>query len=213
MGDSSPTSHSTLCVTPVVCGSCADGIGRHTERRISAPRAYDIILGDNNLSGSLDLGEVPGELNALDISKNKFSGSLNLGKITTSEIRHLRIKHNNFEGNLDLSALPKDCIEFDASHNEFSGDILLEGIPATLHSLDLSHNHFTGVPDLSDIPDCISDRLCKIMANDNCLEGNIQLNLQSTPGLVVSLGNNPGLHGTAKGRQLSIEQTHIVRLE
>ena len=57
MGDSSPTSHSTLCVTPVVCGSCADGIGRHTERRISAPRAYDhnLVAFNPSLCGIVDI--------------------------------------------------------------------------------------------------------------------------------------------------------------
>ena len=77
-----------------------------------------LYLSDNKLSGSL--GMIP-DLNALDISKNKFSGPFNFEDITVSMMNYLRIKHNNFEGNLDLSALPRNCIEFDASHNKFSG--------------------------------------------------------------------------------------------
>ena len=101
MGDSSPTSHSTLCVTPVVCGSCADGIGRHTERRISAPRAYDIMHVRGGHSNRFEISEhVPDVVNIehQDVKKK-------LSKRTTPPV----IDNDNLKKNIILHTLDSIC--------------------------------------------------------------------------------------------------------
>ena len=81
-----------------------------------------------------------------------------------------------------------------------------------LEILNLSHNCFTGVPDFPSVP----GRLSELKVNDNCLEGEVQLVLRSTYLSVVSLRNNPGLHGTVKkgkSTRISLEQTGVVIVE
>ena len=121
MGVSSPTSHSTLCVTPVVCGSCADGIGRHTERRISAPRAYDHDLDENRFSGEICLNKLPAQMDFLCLGGNALTG------------------------HVDLRSLPQGMTRLNLDRNQFSGPLFLNDLPPNIEELLLDHNNFSSI--------------------------------------------------------------------
>ena len=152
MGVSSPTSHSTLCVTPAVCGSCADGIGRHTERRISAPRAYDHNLGCNLFEGNVDLTHLPSEMENLKLNNNLLFGAVDLSCLP-HRMFNLHLSDNSFTGRLKLDSLPETLETLHCKNNCFSGEVCFDNLPPRITVIHLFGNpELEGVLDKSIMP-------------------------------------------------------------
>lgn len=107
-------------------------------------------MGYNNLKTDLpeELSKLM-NLQTLDISNNKFSGSLPIWIKNIASLNHFAASHNNLSGSiLDFASLSK-LMYLDLSYNQFEGTV-----PPTLLAssssnekivVDLSHNKITGV--------------------------------------------------------------------
>ena len=76
----------------------------------------------NALSGTIQLADLPGKIEAVYLYENQITGSLN------------------------LDSLPATVRELDLSLNEFTGDISLENLPKCLEYLSLSENQLSANP-------------------------------------------------------------------
>mmetsp|Transcript_33649 Transcript_33649/g.52606 ORF Transcript_33649/g.52606 Transcript_33649/m.52606 type:complete len:272 (-) Transcript_33649:79-894(-) len=110
--------------------------------------------GDNNFEGDLHLSSLPPEFEFLDVANNHFSGYLDLDHLPGT-MRFLYLQCNEFFGNASLVSLPKDLESLDLSQNNLSGGLDLSQLPENLRTLYLYNNAFSGVTDFSKLPDSL----------------------------------------------------------
>ncbi|BBN11469.1 hypothetical protein MPTK1_5g12150 [Marchantia polymorpha subsp. ruderalis] len=111
-------------------------------------RLYELLLGNNDLTGSLDPEGSSTDSSALEILElhnNHLSGSLGAGVLNFTRLKSLKVSNNSLTGEC-FSGFKKSTImtDMDLSHN-----ILTGRIPETLFRMpavkaDLSYNNFSG---------------------------------------------------------------------
>ncbi|PRP80040.1 hypothetical protein PROFUN_12327, partial [Planoprotostelium fungivorum] len=117
-----------------------------------------IDLSDNDFSGVFHpLSSAPTFLN---ISNNDFSGNT-VFVSTLTTVHTLDISHNRFNGSIQIGDLAR-LVSIDMSHNQLSGWLLPPNSPI-LESIDVSSNHFNGsVPSFIQCP-----KLTRVDLHDN----------------------------------------------
>jgi Leucine-rich repeat (LRR) protein len=86
------------------------------------------------------------ELEVLDLSFNRFNSTLPAGISSMRKIKRLNISNNKFFGSLDNLLLISNTIEYiEFQNNIFSGEIPVMRNYANLKVLDLRNNTLTGV--------------------------------------------------------------------
>ncbi|PKV51938.1 Leucine-rich repeat (LRR) protein [Aquimarina sp. MAR_2010_214] len=108
-----------------------------------------IELPNNNLTGDVSsvLFEFLTNLGTLNLKENNLSGPLN--NLHIRKLKVLDISKNNFSGSLDIGKQVISLSYLDASENNFSGEVLLEYFSgdnfASLQYLNISSNQLTGL--------------------------------------------------------------------
>jgi len=104
-------------------------------------------------NGTVNMTNLPVDLEFLDLSENYFTGEQDLNDLPT-KLKKVTLDSNRFTGNLteNWSGLPVGLTFLDLSNNLFTGKLILRGLPAGLKGLYLGKNQFTGKPILSDCP-------------------------------------------------------------
>jgi len=107
-------------------------------------RIYDVH--GNNLTGSIDLTQLPGVLQYLALSDNFLSGNVNFAAFQTnsSTVQVLNIANNQFTGEANISFLNDGLTQLDISGNEFYNPIYFQDLPSTLTLMYLQDNYFYG---------------------------------------------------------------------
>ena len=106
----------------------------------------------NRLHGEFDFCSLPVTLEKLTISKNFFTGNVELGAHLPPGLLSLEINSNEFTGDLSFCHLPKQISTLWAAYNFFSGPIVLQNLPPTLSQIDLRGNEFEGTLNLKLVP-------------------------------------------------------------
>lgn len=110
-----------------------------------------MYLGGNRFSGTVDLTQLPASLQRLQLWRNSFSGSVDLGRLPPS-LQWLYLGLNNFSGSVDLRRLPSGVKYINLVRNHFSGSVDLSSLPHSLLSLLISDNQFSGSVILTGLP-------------------------------------------------------------
>ena len=102
----------------------------------------------NSIGGLMNFSLLPRNMQALIISHNVMTGSLEWDALETlSELMMIRLQSNQFHGTVDWSALarlsPANVI--DVSDNQFSGTVDWDAIPSSVTAIRINNNYFTGV--------------------------------------------------------------------
>ncbi|XP_008220093.1 PREDICTED: probably inactive leucine-rich repeat receptor-like protein kinase At2g25790 [Prunus mume] len=159
------------------------------------PLVYFLDISGNNLSGRIGerKWDMP-SLQMLNIGRNGFFGNLpdNFG---SEKLENLDLSENRFSGTISPSfGNLSELMQLKLSHNELSGPIPQQlSSCMKLVSLDLSHNRLTGT-----IPTSLSDMpvLGDLDLSENDISGEIPRNLGVIESLVqVNISHNK-LHGT-----------------
>ncbi|PQM35909.1 putative inactive leucine-rich repeat receptor-like protein kinase [Prunus yedoensis var. nudiflora] len=159
------------------------------------PLVYFLDISGNNLSGRIGerKWDMP-SLQMLNIGRNGFFGNLpdNFG---SEKLENLDLSENRFSGTISPSfGNLSELMQLKLSHNELSGPIPKQlSSCMKLVSLDLSHNRLTGP-----IPTSLSDMpvLGDLDLSENDISGEIPRNLGVIESLVqVNISHNK-LHGT-----------------
>ena len=147
----------------------------------------EVSLSFNKFHGTIDWENFPKNIWRIQIAGNSFEGSI---ATFPPSADYIDVSDNKFEGSLNLSALPEPLRSFEAQNNRFAGEIDLRALPSMLRVLDVSQNKLTGSINLDSLPIEIE----KVCLNDNVLEGVI--NAATLPrGLSTLNVRNNRLHG------------------
>ncbi|CAB9519047.1 Leucine-rich repeat [Seminavis robusta] len=149
---------------------------------------------NNSLSGTLpeDYLVFCQELYHLDLSDNRFVGSIPKQIKQMPHLRQLSLQGNSFEGR--LPDMPPRLTDLRCSNNKLNGR-LPTGLTELIHleNLELGSNRFSGTLD-SDILQRL-DKLAKIDLHNNSLSGSIGF-ATSPPSLVHFIGDHNSFTGT-----------------
>jgi hypothetical protein len=111
------------------------------------------LLLDHNyegLTGSIDLTSLPLSMNKLDLWINNFTGTINLSHLPEN-MEELNASYNKLSGSLDLENLPTLFKELDVHGNNFTGTVNTSNLPIGLELLWLSENQLSGGIDLRNL--------------------------------------------------------------
>ena len=103
------------------------------------PKLHSLVLSGNKFYGSLDLVSLPNLIKWLSLNKNRFSGNICLSGLP-AQIRRLLLDNNALTGAPDLTSLPSLIQEVSLHNNMFSGIIDLTQLPPSLRRLTLENN-------------------------------------------------------------------------
>jgi hypothetical protein len=103
-------------------------------------------LAGNQLTGPVDLTAIPPTLNRLDLCDNTLTGPVDLTQLPATLTR-LHLGRNQLSGPVDLTALPATLTELSLYQNQLTGAVDLTRLPASLKHLNLYENHLTGTVD------------------------------------------------------------------
>ena len=122
---------------------------RHFAQVLVASQLRALDLSDNFFHGPFHPVNFP-NLVILDISKNRFSGSIQLTTESYPSISQIDISNNLFESDVSTFDNLIFLSTFHAHHNLLVGSILLTNMPK-LETLDYSHNLLNQQPSLTSI--------------------------------------------------------------
>ena len=119
----------------------------------NAIKKFDVS--GNQLTGTLDISNLPATLDGLWAYNNQFYGKINLLSLP-SGLRTIDLHGNNLTGSLDFTSLPDSMVSLRLQGNHFQGEIDFQFLPKGLKKLDLSGNSFdkgdlVGAPTFSKI--------------------------------------------------------------
>ena len=109
-----------------------------------SPLLENVHMQKNKLEGSLALENLPnGNLKSLCLWGNAFVGSVNLLNLP-EQLQTLILSENKLSGGIDLSRLPMNFQRFQATDNYLEGAIDMRKVSVTLNIIELSRNKFKG---------------------------------------------------------------------
>ena len=136
-------------------------------------RIIEIDIDSEDVSGSLEIRSVPPKVKVLDISSwcnSQLTGSVDLANLP-DEMQKLSIRHNRITGEVDLTQLPDGMHELSLGCNKLTGEIDLAQLPDVMQELSLNNNEFSGEIDLTHLP----DKMQKLSLENNQFTGEIDL--------------------------------------
>ena len=122
-------------------------------------RVIEIDIVKDDLSGSLELCYFPPKVNMVTISprsKSNMTGSVDLTQLPEG-LQVLDLRNNNLTGEIDLTQLPDRMNFLNLSNNQLTGEINLKQLPSCMRELHLNNNHLTGEIDLTRLPDGMTE--------------------------------------------------------
>ncbi|KAG6545825.1 hypothetical protein Mapa_012786 [Marchantia paleacea] len=110
-------------------------------------RLYALLLGNNNLTGSLNPEQTISDssaLETLELHNNQLSGPLGVQVLNIATLKTLKVNNNSLTGSITDFLEKPSMIEMNLAYNNLTGSI-----PATLFRMsdvkaDLSYNNFSG---------------------------------------------------------------------
>lgn len=146
--------------------------GRIDDRKWNMPQLQMLNLAKNDFFGELPVSFGSKKLEKLDLSGNRFSGSIVQSIGGFSQLMELKLSENELSGRIpDQLSYCKKLVSLDLSHNHLNGEIPvgLASMPV-LGQLDLSVNELTG-----EIPSNLGevDSLVQINISYNHLQGSL----------------------------------------
>ncbi|KAA8531419.1 hypothetical protein F0562_006228 [Nyssa sinensis] len=106
-----------------------------------------LSLSDNILSGHISSLGTLKHLNTLDLSENRFSGSIRRGILKLPEVTHINVSGNRFTEMelIKISSRAKLLREIDVHSNHLRGHLPVNlATYANLTAINLGHNQFSG---------------------------------------------------------------------
>ena len=144
-----------------------------------------LILSRSSLKGSIDLAWMP-KLLGFDVGENSLTGTLNLEALPDC-LTLLYLNHNKISGSAVLTALPRRLHLLRLDHNALTGSIVLRALPQQMTHLSLNSNMLTGTVDVSQLPPPMT---C-LQLESNSLSGEVRMRwAQQT---FARCGGNPDL--------------------
>ena len=110
---------------------------------LSAPQLTYFSASGNKLTGSLNLSQLPPELEYLLLNRNLFERYVDLAHLPPN-LYELRLQDNKLTVDIDLSRLPCSIEYLCLSRNKFTGELHLQHLPPSLLELYFDHNMFSG---------------------------------------------------------------------
>lgn len=155
-----------------------------------APNINTIYIRNNRITGSNFNLTGNTNLQYIDVSYNKISGSIQeiLNSIPTSSIQTLLLSYNNLTGSIPILTSSYALTQFYFDNNQLSGSISSLNGNYNLQVFDCSYNALTGsIPDLSGCPNLVN-----FNCSGNKLTGKLPSNLSSSYSLTVfnAVSNN-----------------------
>ena len=103
-----------------------------------------LSLHHNQLTGEVDLTQLPDGMETLGLKNNQLTGEVDLTQLP-NEMQYLRLENNQFSGRLDLLHLPNGMKELHAESNQFSASLIIKRIPQGMKRIDARGNPFDAV--------------------------------------------------------------------
>ncbi|XP_057441513.1 probable inactive receptor kinase At5g10020 isoform X2 [Lotus japonicus] len=136
---------------------------------------HNLSIVNNQFTGSdLQIGPIK-SLEFLDLSLNKFNGSLLSNFVELNNLVYLNLSSNEFSGTLPIGLHKLEKLKYlDLHNNNFSGDImhLFSQMGSVLH-VDISSNMFSGTPDLGLGDDSYVSSIQYLNISHNSLTGEL----------------------------------------
>jgi hypothetical protein len=120
-------------------------------RYVAVAERVVLNLGNSQLSGPVDLTQLPQSLQQLDLCNNKLCGSVDLTQLPQS-LQWLDLYGNQLSGTVDLTHLPQSLRLLYLGDNQLSGSVDLTQLPQSLRWLNLDNNKFRGTVRRSMLP-------------------------------------------------------------
>ena len=118
---------------------------------LSSIKCTEIFLANNNLLGQIVLKWLPPNIIIFSGRENKFGGSINLDELP-EQLDTLHLGRCNLHGSISLHALPAAFMLLHLEHNKLSGCLDFRALPSTIKVLNFSNNNFSGPVDLQNLP-------------------------------------------------------------
>ena len=116
----------------------------------------EFLVDSHNLIGTLQWEKFPRSLVRFCVHRNELSGDVDLSDLPPN-LAFLRGSYNNFTGTPDLCHLPKSLEEIFFSRNQLSGHVDFSCLPSGMRTLALRHNTgLTGTKRASELPSSLS---------------------------------------------------------
>ena len=106
---------------------------------------------EGQLTGSVDLRQLPDGMKKFSLQGNKLSGEINLPKLPKG-MKQLVLNRNKLTGGIDLTLLPDGMYNLSLKNNQLTGEIDLTHLPDRIRWLELNNNYLTGEIDLRQLP-------------------------------------------------------------
>ena len=106
----------------------------------------------SELSGSVDLTQLPVGMQVLDLQNNILTGEVDLTRLP-SETESLSLGHNQLTWEINITQLPDGMQKLFLDNNQLTGKVDLTKLPKGMNVLRLQYNQFTGAIDLGNLPD------------------------------------------------------------
>lgn len=159
-----------------------------------APSINNITITNNSITGSNFNLTSSSNLQYLDVSYNRISGSIQnvLNSLPTSSIQTLNLSYNNLTGSIPILTSSYNLTSFGCDGNQLSGSIISLNGNYNLQNFNCSFNALTGsIPDLSVCPNLVS-----FNCSNNKLTGRLPTNLSGSYSLRTFIVNNNNLTGS-----------------
>ena len=124
----------------------------------------------SELTGSVDLTNLPGGMSRFIFEYNRLTGEINLTHLPDG-MEDLCLTSNQISGTLDLTHLPDGMKSLFLASNHLTGEIDLTHLPDGMEDLCLTSNQISGTLDLTHLPEGME---C-LRLNNNTLTGEIDL--------------------------------------
>ena len=99
------------------------------------------------------------------LKTDQLTGSIDLTNLP-NKMQYLHLQHNLFTGSIDLTKLPEDILELTLNNNRLSGSLCFAELPAKIRCINVQHNFFTG----SFVATNLQPSLREICARENQFE-------------------------------------------
>jgi hypothetical protein len=158
----------------------------------------EIDLHDTQLTGHVDLTQLPARLPELYLQQNQLTGPVDLTKLPAS-LTQIYLHENQLTGAVDLTQLPARLTQLSLGKNQLTGAVDLTKLPASLRLLALHENQLTGAVDLTKLP----ATLTQLTLGNNQLAGAVDLTKLPASLTYLWLEHNAGLTGVWRGTKPS----------
>ena len=103
-----------------------------------------LSLGNNKFTGEIDLTQLPDGMNMLFLDCNRLTGEVNLTHLPEG-MQRLHLEYNQLRGEVDLAHLPNAMEFLSLVRNQFSGPLVIKKLPQRMNTIDVRGNFFNAI--------------------------------------------------------------------